>query len=79
MGFYTMLEKLPLGMVILLCLTIGLAPFNPPHLWEKVVMLSKGQLVRPLDWFDLFLHGVPWLLLLLKLASLLKGNTSSAP
>ena len=29
-------------------------------------MLFQGRLVRPLDWFDLALHGVPWLLLILK-------------
>jgi hypothetical protein len=32
-------------------------------------MLSKGQLVRPIDWFDLALHGAPWVLLILKAAS----------
>lgn len=52
--------------VILLCLTLGLAPFNPPHLVEKIQMLVKGRLVRPIDWFDLLLHGAPWLLLILK-------------
>ncbi len=52
--------------VILLCLTLGLAPFNPPHIYEKIQMLIKGRLVRPIDWFDLLLHGIPWLLLILK-------------
>ncbi|PJA76755.1 MAG: RND transporter, partial [Nitrospirae bacterium CG_4_9_14_3_um_filter_53_35] len=46
--------------------TIGLAPFAPPHVWEKLRMLAKGRLVRPLDWFDLFMHGAPWILLILK-------------
>lgn len=52
--------------LVLACLTIGLAPFHPPHIWEKLVMLSRGRLRRPIDWFDLFLHGTPWMLLLLK-------------
>jgi hypothetical protein len=52
--------------VIILYLTLGLAPFNPPHIWEKIQMLIKGRLVRPIDWFDLLLHGIPWLLLILK-------------
>jgi hypothetical protein len=26
----------------------------------------KGRLVRPIDWFDLVLHGTPWVLLILK-------------
>ena len=60
------LSKLPWGLVILACLTLGLAPFSPPHLWEKLQMLSKGQLVRPIDWFDLVLHGTPWAILVLK-------------
>jgi hypothetical protein len=54
--------------VIVACLTIGLSPFNPPHVVEKVRMLMDGTLVRPLDWFDLVLHGTPWLLLGLKAA-----------
>lgn len=60
------LSDLPWGLLIVVCLTLGLAPFNPPHIVEKLQMLFKGKLVRPLDWFDLFLHGTPWVLLLLK-------------
>jgi len=56
----------PWEMYLILCLTLGLAPFTPPHLWEKLVMLKKGTLKRPLDWFDLFLHLTPWVLLFLK-------------
>jgi len=26
----------------------------------------KGQLVRPIDWFDFVMHGTPWAVLLLK-------------
>jgi len=58
--------SLPWGLLVIACLTIGLAPFKPPHIVEKLQMLFRGQLVRPLDWFDLFLHGIPWLLLVLK-------------
>jgi len=60
------ISKMSWGMIILACLTLGLAPFSPPHIWEKLQMLSKGQLVRPIDWFDLVLHGTPWVLLILK-------------
>jgi hypothetical protein len=59
-------SKLPWGLVILACLTLGLAPFSPPHIWEKLQMLAKGQLVRPIDWLDFILHGTPWVLLILK-------------
>ncbi len=60
------LAELPWFLLILTCLTIGLAPFTSPHVWEKLLMLTKGQLIRPIDWFDLFLHGSPWLLLAAK-------------
>jgi hypothetical protein len=60
------LNKLPWSALIVLCLTLGLAPFYPPHLFEKIMMLIKGQLKRPIDWFDLILHGSPWILLILK-------------
>ncbi len=60
------IEKLPWGLLILACLTLGLAPFAPPHIWEKLQMLARGQLVWPIDWFDFVLHGTPWVLLVLK-------------
>jgi len=61
-----LLEKLPWSAVIFLCLTLGLAPYSPPHLFEKLALLVQGRLVRPIDWFDLFLHSAPWLILMLK-------------
>jgi hypothetical protein len=67
------ISKLPWGLVILACLTLGLAPFSPPHIWEKLQMLIKGQLVRPIDWFDFVMHGTPWVVLVLKgIVSLMK-------
>lgn len=60
------LDNLPWTILILLCLTLGLAPFTPPHLWEKLVMLFRGELVRAVDWFDFLMHGTPWALLVLK-------------
>lgn len=66
------LDRLPLGLLVIIALTLGLAPFLPePHVWEKLKMLAAGELVRPIDIFDLLLHGVPWLLLLAKLGRLL--------
>lgn len=52
--------------VILLCLTMGLAPFVPePHIWGKVKWLAGGAVgMGPMDWFDVVLHGFPWVLLL---------------
>jgi hypothetical protein len=69
------LDYVPLRLLILAALTLGLAPFVPePHIWEKVKMLAAGTLVRPIDIFDLFLHGIPWVLLGLKLARQSAGN-----
>ncbi|UJQ93194.1 hypothetical protein [Mariluticola halotolerans] len=65
------LDSVSWPMAILLALTLGLAPFVPePHLFEKLRMLVHGQLVRPMDIFDLFLHLSPWLVLIAKLARL---------
>jgi hypothetical protein len=62
------LDRLPLVVLIILALTLGLAPFVPePHLWEKLKMLAAGTLSRPLDIFDLLWHAAPWLLLAAKL------------
>jgi hypothetical protein len=68
------LLELPWAPVIIACLTLGLAPFAPPHIWEKLKMLAHGELVRPIDWFDLALHGAPWVILVLKgIASINRG------
>ena len=60
------IATLPGGAVVLACLTLGLAPFTPPHIVEKLGMLFTGKLVKPIDWFDLVLHGAPWMLLIVK-------------
>ena len=58
-------DRLPLTLFIVFALTLGLAPFAPePHIWEKLKMLAAGDLTRPIDIFDLLLHGTPWVLLL---------------
>ncbi len=62
------------GLIIILCLTLGLAPYSPPHIVEKLQMLAKGTLKRPIDWFDLVFHSIPWVLLILKGIMSLKGK-----
>ena len=62
------LDSIPMATLVLVALTLGLAPFTPePHLIEKTKMLFDGTLGRPIDIFDLFLHGTPWVILTLKL------------
>ena len=59
---------MPLTLVLVLCATLGLAPFVPePHIWEKLKMLVSGRLTAPIDIFDLLFHGLPWALLILKM------------
>ena len=58
------IDRQPLLIFVVAALTLGLAPFVPePHLWEKLKLLMTGSLSRPLDIFDLILHGAPWVLL----------------
>jgi hypothetical protein len=63
-----LLDQLPLSVLVIAALTLGLAPFVPePHIWEKLKMLAAGDLVRPIDIFDLLMHAAPWFLLAAKL------------
>jgi hypothetical protein len=52
--------------VLMAALTLGLAPFFPePHLFGKLRWVAGGAAgMKPLDWFDLLWHGLPWLLVI---------------
>ena len=54
---------------LVLSLTLGLAPFSPePHLFGKIKWIAGGAKgMNFLDWWDVFLHGSPWILLLFSL------------
>jgi hypothetical protein len=68
MKLFDWLDKIPLQMIALPAVLLALAPFVPePHLWQKLKMLADGTLHRPIDIFDLFLHGTPVILLAIKL------------
>ncbi len=65
-----MLDAIPYRVLVPLAVLMALAPFFPkPHLVEKLQMLAAGELVRPLDVFDLVMHGAPLVLLALKWAT----------
>lgn len=69
------LDKIPWHLAIIAALTLGLAPFFPePHIWEKLKMLARGTLVKPIDIFDLLMHATPWLLVLTKAARAALGK-----
>ncbi|MCT4657396.1 MAG: hypothetical protein N4A65_16505 [Cohaesibacter sp.] len=70
-----LIDSLPLPMLVIVSLTLGLAPFVPePHLLEKLRMLAQGTLSRPIDILDLLLHGTPWMLLILRLVRMGLGK-----
>ncbi len=63
-----LLDQISLPLIVLACLTLGLAPFFPePHIWEKLKMLVAGELGKSVDVFDLLMHAAPFGVLVLKL------------
>ena len=61
---------------LVISLTLGLAPFSPePHLWEKIKWIMAGaEGMRPIDWFDFFLHGTPWVMLVISTIMKIKNK-----
>ena len=59
--------------MLIASLTLGLAPFNPPHILGKIQWILGGNAfsaengMQSQDWFDLLLHGSPWVLLLISI------------
>ena len=51
--------------VIIFCLTLGLAPFTPePHIVANLRWVVGGAVgMTPMNWFDLLMHGTPFILL----------------
>ncbi|MCA9544813.1 MAG: hypothetical protein KC613_10500 [Myxococcales bacterium] len=47
---------------LLASLLLGLAPFAPePHIVGKIRWVAGGAVgMGPMDWFDLAMHGAPW-------------------
>jgi hypothetical protein len=63
-------KALPYRYLIPVALVLGLAPFGAqPHLLQKLGMLFDGTLTRPIDIFDLVLHGGPAALLVIRVAA----------
>jgi hypothetical protein len=62
------IDKLNVKALLVVAVLLALLPFQPePHLFEKLRMLYHGDLVRPIDIFDLFLHSFPLVLLAIRL------------
>lgn len=62
--------KLPL----LMSLSLGLMPFVPePHIWGKIKWIAGGANgMQPADYFDVLLHGAPWVYLIITIVLMLK-------
>lgn len=70
-----------MGMAVVACLTLGLAPFVPePHIWGKIKWVAGGAVgMKPMDWFDLAMHGAPWVYLVFALAMVFLNKPKTAP
>ena len=69
-----------IGLWLVASLTLGLAPFSPPHIWDKLQWIYNGGAfsgdapMQAMDWFDLAMHGTPWVMLLIALSLKLKDS-----
>ncbi len=62
------IDRIPLLPLAIAATVMALAPFTPePHLFEKSRMLINGELIKPIDIFDLFWHSFLLLLLVIRL------------
>lgn len=64
--------KTKIGTALVLSLTLGLMPFVPePHLLGKIRWVAGGAVgMAPMDYFDLLLHGAPWVYLIIEVSKL---------
>jgi hypothetical protein len=62
--------------VILMTLTLGLAPFTPePHIVGKIRWIWGGAIgMGAIDWFDVVMHGTPFVLLIRLIVLKIKGE-----
>jgi len=63
---------------LLFCVVPGLLPFSAdPHIVGKVRWVMGGAMgMQPMDYFDLFLHGSPFVYLAYVLIKMLKESLS---
>ena len=72
------IDKIPLVVLIVITVLMALAPMGgESHLVEKSNMLLNGSLVKPIDIFDLFMHGTPAVLLIIRLIRMVSKTPDS--
>lgn len=64
-----MKKKNNILLALVASLTLGLAPFTPePHLFGKIKwVLGGADGMQAMDWFDLVMHGAPWIWLIVEI------------
>ena len=70
------IDKIPLAPLLFIAVFFAIIPITQSHLVEKIGMLAQGTLVKPIDIFDLFMHGTPSVLVVIKLVRIVMGKTS---
>lgn len=71
-------NAIPWTFLLPVAILLALTPFKPEsHLIEKLRMLANGLLTRPVDIFDLFMHGGPLLLVFAKCLLVLKKTPAN--
>ena len=68
----TWLENIPLWLIAVAAIAFAIVPLGESHFLQKWQMLFCGTLRRPLDWLDLVMHTAPLLLLVAKIATMLR-------
>jgi len=62
------IDKIPVVPLVGVAILLAVLPLHStPHLLEKLGMLVQGALVKPIDVFDLFMHGTPAVFLIIRL------------
>jgi hypothetical protein len=51
--------------IVIACLTLGLAPMGESHIIKQYHNLTLGRPMAFMDWLDVLMHGTPWVLLLI--------------
>lgn len=74
------IDQIPLGHLTLIAVILALMPailppHPEPHLLEKINMLLDGTLRKPIDIFDLLMHGTPITLLMIRLYRMATQST----
>ncbi len=72
------IDKIPILLLVVLAGLLAVVPMHEgSHLLEKSRMLFNGELIKPIDIFDLFMHGTPSVLLVIRLIRLMRKSGES--